>query len=65
MIGAFITIVVGLLLTPMVGEYVATAKADNNTSEYATLLALIPFMWIIAIIAIAVGLGVSAFKEGD
>ena len=66
LIGSFIVVVVGLLLAPMVGSYVATAKADENLSDISGLtglLDLVPFMWIIAIIGIAVALGYKAFKE--
>ena len=66
LIGSFIVVVVGLILAPMVGSYIATAKADANLSAISglsTLLDLVPFMWVIAIIGVAVALGYKAFKS--
>lgn len=43
-----------------------TAKADANLSAISglsTLLDLVPFMWVIAIIGVAVALGYKAFKD--
>ena len=73
MIGAFIVVVVGLILAPMVGSMTRDVGYDwngtawvrdaNITSGLTTLVDLVPFMWIIAIIGVAVALGYKAFKN--
>lgn len=64
LIGGFVVLIVGLALTPTVAEFAADAKT-NLTGSSATLIGLVPFFWVLVIIAATVGLVVYAIKSGS
>jgi len=56
---ALIAILIGVVLYPVVTSFIDSA---NATGTNATLLNLVPLMWILGIVGVAVALGVHAFK---
>jgi len=57
LIGAFLMIVVGLALTPTIGEsvdHVTGVGGDNLTGAALTIMSLVPVFWVIMMIAIPV-----------
>jgi hypothetical protein len=59
MIKALIVIVVGVALLPVVQAFIDGA---NATGTSATLLGLVPFLWILGIVAGAAVLAYHSFK---
>lgn len=63
LIGAFISIVIGLALTPAVSGYAKTIENDANSSEIlVTIAPYVPVMWLLATMGIAAALVYSYFK---
>lgn len=58
--GALVSIVLGLALYQPIVEYVGNTTAEGTNQS---LLNLIPTFWIIACLAVAVGMAVSAFRR--
>lgn len=62
-LGVFIVSVVGLALTPTIGDSVATATGGNITGISATLLDLFPVFWVIMLLAIPIVAVYGYFKS--
>ncbi len=61
-IGGLIVVVIGLVLFPVVQSFSDTAAA-NTTTANAALIQLIPLLWIVAVIALTIGVVVLGFKS--
>jgi hypothetical protein len=63
-IGAFISAIFGLALTPEVSKYSKTIENDNNSSDLMVLLApYVPLFWLLGTMGIAGMLMYSYFKN--
>ena len=59
--GGLIVIVIALALLPVVNDFVDTASV-NQSSTVTLLLSLIPFIWVLVAVGVAVALLYQAFK---
>lgn len=63
-IGAFISAIFGLALTPKVSEYAKNVENDNNSSDLVILVApYVPLFWVLGVLGIAGALMYSYFKS--
>lgn len=62
--GAFIVVLVGVILLPIVKEEIATASSSANiTGSTETMLGLVTIFFVLAIIASAIGLIASGLRS--